>query len=96
MKILGEAGILGFTAFIALIYTVFKEEVRVVMTPVKDEFVRGIAVGLVPATVACLPIYNLTGDYMLVHRFMGVFWIMLALILKYSWAARHTGVGDAE
>ena len=87
MKVLGEAGILGFGAFIVLIYTILKEEARALRTSVRDDFVRGMSMGLLPATVACLVIYNLTGDYVLVHRFMGVFWIVLALILKYSWQA---------
>ncbi len=96
MKILGEAGILGFTAFIFLMYTVFKEEIKAVLVPIEDDFVRGLCVGLVPASVACLPISNLTGDYMLVHRFMGVFWIVLALILKYSWSIGAPRVSHVE
>ncbi len=96
MKILGEAGILGFAAFIVLMYTVFKEEIKVVLAPIEDDFVRGLCMGLVPASVACLPVYNLTGDYMLVHRFMGVFWIVLALVLKYTWSIRQPGVRHVE
>jgi hypothetical protein len=96
MKILGEAGLLGFAAFIALIYYVLKEEVKALTAPLADDLMRGVASGLLPATVACVVIYNLTGDYMLVHRFMGVFWIVLALVLKYKWEGGQSGVSNAE
>ena len=91
VKVLGESGLLGITAFLALIYIILREQARALRTAVEDNFVRGVRIGLLPATVACLVVYNLTGDYFVVHRFMGVFWIVLALVLKYSWRTGDHG-----
>jgi O-antigen ligase len=96
VKVLGEAGILGFATFIVLIYIILKEEFKAILKAVKDDFVRGLCLGLLPATIACLSLFNLTGDYVLVHRFMGIFWIVLALVLKYSWNVRHTGLRNGR
>jgi hypothetical protein len=83
MKVLGEAGIAGLAAFVWLLITIVREERRAVVARPQDDFVRGIALGIVPATVACLVVFELSGDYFLNHRFMGTFWVVLALTLKY-------------
>jgi O-antigen ligase len=82
-KVLGEAGILGFLAFLYLLYSILKQEWLAIRAGVDDRFVRGVAVGLLPGTVACLIVFNLAGDLFGVHRFMGSYWIVLALTLKY-------------
>jgi O-antigen ligase len=84
MKLLGEAGILGLAAFLWLLYTILKAEWRIVMCRFENDLLRGIAVGLLPASVACLVVVNLSGDFFLLHRFMGTFWIVLALMLRYA------------
>ncbi|MGD9141891.1 MAG: O-antigen ligase family protein [bacterium] len=92
VKTLGEAGLLGIGAVIYLMVSIFREEKRIIAARVRDDFVRGIGLGLLPATVGCLVIYNLTGDFLQVHKFMGVFWIVLALLIKYG--ARGGGGGE--
>jgi O-antigen ligase len=94
MKVLGEAGILGFGAFIWLLWVVLREEWRAICLAPKDDLVRGVTVGLLPATVACLIVFNLSGDFFLVHRFMGTFWIVLALVAAYSATRSSTGQDD--
>jgi O-antigen ligase len=83
MKTLGEGGLLGFLAFVGFLYILLRTEWRSVKAGIDDDFVRGIAYGLLPATVACLIVFNLSGDFFGVHRFMGSFWIVLAMVLKY-------------
>ena len=83
MKVLGEAGIAGLAAFVWLLATILREEWRAIRARTDDGFVRGIAMGLLPATVGCLVVFELSGDFFLLHRFMGSFWIVLALTLKY-------------
>jgi O-antigen ligase len=84
LKVLAEAGILGFAAFLGLVYVVLREEWKLVRLGIEDDFMRGIAHGLFAATIACLVVYNLSGDFFGVHRFMGVFWIVVALLLVYG------------
>jgi O-antigen ligase len=94
VKILAEGGILGFAAFLVLLHAVLREEWRVIRRSGGDRFMRGITLGIVPASVACLVVYNFSGDFFGVHRFMGVFWIVLALVLKYGPAAGHAMGSD--
>jgi O-antigen ligase len=88
-KILAEAGILGFASFLGLFYAVLREEWRTIGLGIEDRFMRGVTLGMLPASVACLVVYNLSGDFFGVHRFMGVFWIVLALVMKYASSAGH-------
>jgi len=95
MKLLGESGIVGLGSFVWLLYTILKQELKAVRVGADDALVRGIAIGLVPATVACLIVFNFAGDMFGVHRFMGSFWIVLALTQRYCLGGNTTGVGDA-
>jgi O-antigen ligase len=93
-KVLADAGILGFGAFVGLLYIILREEWRMIARGTDDDLIRGITIGIFPASVACLVIYNLTGDFFGVHRFMGLFWILLALLIRYSSVTRQTGRTD--
>jgi O-antigen ligase len=84
IKLLGETGLVGFSAFAILIYAILREQIRLLRLRLDDEIVRGIALGMVPATVGTLIIHNLAGDIFVVHRLMGSFWIGFALLLKYA------------
>jgi len=95
LKILGEAGLIGLAAFLWLLSSIMRQEWKAIRAGVDDTFIRGIAVGLLPATIACLIVFNLAGDMFGVHRFMGSFWIVLALAQKYCLGAAAAGVGDA-
>jgi O-antigen ligase len=96
MKLLGEAGIVGLASFMWLIYMIFAQEWRAVKARVDDGLVRGMAIGLVPATVACLIIFNFAGDMFGVHRFMGSFWIVLALTQRYCLGGSADGIGNTD
>jgi O-antigen ligase len=83
IRVLGESGILGFMAFVWVLYCILRQEWLALKARVDDSFVRGFAIGLIPATVACLIVFNLSADLFNIHKFMGSFWIVLALTLKY-------------
>lgn len=83
MKALGETGIIGLGAFLWLLLTMLRAEWRAARARIDDDLVRGVAFGLLPATVACVAVFNLSGDLFTLHRFMGTFWIVLALVLRY-------------
>ncbi len=91
IKVLGESGIVGLGAFVGLLVTILREEWRAIRAGTEDDFVRGLAMGLLPATVGCLLVFELSGDFFLAHRFMGSFWVVLALTLKYC-----LGIGVRE
>ena len=91
MRVLGETGLIGIAAFLGLLATVLREEWRAIRARTGSDFVRGVALGLFPATVGCLLVFQLSGDFFVVHRFMGVFWVVLALVLKYC-----LGIGVVE
>jgi len=84
MKIIGEAGLLGLTTFVWLLYVILKCELRIFRARIKDDFIRGLALGLFPATVGCLVIAEFSIDLFLTHRFMGTFWLVLALMINYA------------
>lgn len=83
MKILGEAGLLGLLAFIWLLWVLLVAEWRIIRARINDDLIRGIAIGLLPATVGCLIIADLAIDMFLHHRFMGTFWLVVALLVNY-------------
>jgi O-antigen ligase len=83
VKVGAEVGIVGLVAFLVLIYLILRASWRHIADPPDDGFVRGIVVGFFPAAVGSLIVFNLAGDFLSVHRFIGVFWIGLALILRY-------------
>ncbi len=95
VKLLGEAGLLGLGAFLWLLYCIVRQAWRGIRVRVEDTFVRGIVVGLLPATVACLIVFNFAGDMFGVHRFMGTFWLVFALTQSYCFGGSRPGVGDA-
>jgi O-antigen ligase len=84
IKAAAEAGLLGLGAFVALIWIVLRASWRVARSGLRDNVMRGIAVGFVPAAIGGLIVFNLAGDFMGVHRFMGMFWMVLALMLRYA------------
>jgi O-antigen ligase len=84
VKILAESGILGFGAFIWLLFVMVRKEWHIIRLRIKDDFMRGISFALLPATVGCLIVFDLSGDHFLLHRFMATFWIVLALMIRYA------------
>jgi len=84
VKAAAEAGLVGLVAFLALIWFILRDTWRVARVHLKDDFMRGVAVGFVPAAFGALVVFNLAGDFMGVTRFVGMFWISLALLLRYA------------
>lgn len=91
VKAMGEAGLLGLVSFLVLIYLVLRASWRTVADPPRDDFMRGIMVGFFPAAVGSLIVFNLAGDFITINRFIGAFWIALALILRYHEAGQGRG-----
>jgi O-antigen ligase len=90
VKAAAETGLLGLGSFLVLIYLVLRASWRSVADPPRDDFMRGIMVGFFPAAVGALIVFNLAGDFITINRFIGVFWIALALILRYREAGEDT------
>lgn len=84
MKVIGEAGLIGLTTFVWLLYVILRCELRMFRAGIKDDFIRGITLGLFPATIGCLVIADFSIDLFLTHRFMGTFWLVLALMINYA------------
>ncbi|MFH1314166.1 MAG: O-antigen ligase family protein [Candidatus Eisenbacteria bacterium] len=84
MKIIGEAGLIGLTTFVWLLYVILRCELRMFRAGIKDDFIRGLTLGLFPATIGCLVIADFSIDLFLTHRFMGTFWLVLALMINYA------------
>ena len=93
MKVIGENGLLGLVTFIVLLYLVLREEKKLLKLRSGDEVIDGLTLGLFPATLGFLVVFNLAGDFFLIHKLMGTFWIALALILRYHvmWRGRSDG-----
>jgi len=83
-----ETGLLGLGAFVALIYLALRASWRNIKHPPEDAFMRGIMIGFLPAAVSSLVVFNLAGDFIAMHGYIGVFWIALALVLRYPAASR--------
>jgi putative inorganic carbon (HCO3(-)) transporter len=83
IKVLAETGIVGLVAFLGVLYILLRREWQAIRSGTRSDFVRGVAIGLLPATVATLVVFQLSGDHFLTHRFMMNFWIVLAMVLKY-------------
>jgi O-antigen ligase len=83
LKVIGENGLLGLVTLIVLLYLVLREEKRLLRLCTGDDVIDGLTLGLFPATVGFLVVFNLAGDFFLIHKLMGTFWITLALILRY-------------
>jgi putative inorganic carbon (HCO3(-)) transporter len=79
-----EAGLLGLGSFLILIWVILRASRKVAAARPRDDVVRGVTVGLLPAAVGTLIVFNLAGDFMTTTRSIGVFWIALALLLRYD------------
>lgn len=95
LKVVGETGLLGLIALIALLYLILREERRLLRRRTGDDLIDGLSLGLFPASVGFLVVFNLAGDFFLIHKLMGAFWIMLALILRYHSIDRERPDGRA-
>ena len=95
LKVIGETGLLGIVTFIVLLYLILREEKKLLAGRTGDDFIDGMTLGLFPATVGFLVVFNFAGDFFLIHKLMGTFWIILALLLMYHSAERGVPNGRA-
>ncbi len=84
MKTLAETGIAGLIALILVIRALLRQQWRIVQSRIADSLIRSIAKAFIPGTVAAIIVMNASGDQLMVHRFMGVYWILLSLLMKWS------------
>jgi O-antigen ligase len=80
MKTLGEAGALGVFALLWMILAVLRETMRSLRFPAEGSLVRGARVGMAAASFALLIVFNTAGDFVNLHRLMGVYWVLLAVL----------------
>lgn len=84
--ILGETGIIGFLAFVWMLYRIYRTAIFMYKTPV-DPWVRGLAFGLVLALTGLLAQCVGVNTFVIV-RIMEPFWFLTALVM-----ALHRGIG---
>lgn len=82
VKTLGETGILGLFSLVWVIVAILRAEWAALARGGGDRLIRGVRLGLLPASFALLVVYNALGDFFGVHRLMGVFWVLLALLIR--------------
>lgn len=88
-RILVEVGLLGVASFVFLMSAVFREANKVIRAP-PDDFVRGLAVGVVAGTVGLL-VHALGANTFTIVRIMEPFWLSVGMVA----AASNLGIGDA-
>jgi len=78
-KVIVETGILGFTAFILLLYNILKQSWNRYRTG-KDPLFRGVALGLFVGTIAMMCHATMTNTFIIV-RIMEPFCIIMAIVI---------------
>jgi len=79
VKTLAESGAMGMIGLLWVIVAVLLQALRSSKVPEKDRMLRGARIGFFPAAFAILVIFNMSGDFMNLHRLMGVFWVLSAV-----------------
>lgn len=95
-RFLAETGIVGMASFVFLIVMILKTSWSVANQQIDDFFMRGIAKALLPATLSCLVIFNASGDYFIVHRLMGAYWVVIAVMFKYAGSLSSGEIGKVS
>ncbi|MBT3603288.1 MAG: O-antigen ligase family protein [Candidatus Latescibacteria bacterium] len=78
-KVIVETGILGFTAFILLLYNILKQSWRMYRTG-KDPLFKGVALGMFIGTIAMICHATVTNTFIIV-RIMEPFCLILAIVI---------------
>lgn len=84
VKIVTETGLLGLGAFLWLLFELLRIQWKIAVKSGGGTFMSAVAKSLPAATVACIVVPNLAIDTIWTHRFMGVYWIVTALLKKWS------------
>jgi O-antigen ligase len=84
VKVATELGVVGLAAWLWFLGALVAESVRLGRAACRAEAggAFDVVIGLAPATVALLLVMNLTGDFLLVHRVMGVYWLTFGFLLR--------------
>ncbi|MGQ9604173.1 MAG: O-antigen ligase family protein [bacterium] len=92
VKIVTEAGLLGLGTFLWLLFELLRIQWRIAVKSGVGTFMSAVAKSLPAATVACIVVPNLAMDTIWTHRFMGVYWIVTALLKKWSDQSAKTSI----
>ncbi|MFX0199812.1 MAG: O-antigen ligase family protein, partial [Candidatus Hodarchaeota archaeon] len=79
IRVLVETGILGLTAFIFLLYSIFKEGWKVYKAT-DDKLYKGISMGLLAGLVG-LVIHSLGANTFIIIRIMEPFWLLAGIVM---------------
>ncbi len=92
VRVLVETGVIGFALFLALIVASLAWLSRA-YERIRDAETRGLALGLYGATIGLLVVANLASDTFLVHRVMGLYWILFGSLVAVHVRAHREGAG---
>lgn len=74
-----ETGLIGFSAFLYLIYKIFSTALNL-YRKAKDELFKGLSLGML-AGLAALLAHSVTANTFIIIRIMEPFWLMMALVV---------------
>jgi hypothetical protein len=89
--VMGEAGLLGLGLFIWLLFTMFKEGIRVFRS-MHDDFYKGIALAFV-ASLTGVVIHSFSTSSFIVVRIMEPFWFLAAILVMLPRISTTKGGG---
>jgi O-antigen ligase len=79
LKVLLETGLVGFTAFLYLLWRIYRETWKVYRTT-RDPFFRGLALGFF-AGILAMTTHALTANTFIIVRIMEPFWMLAAIVI---------------
>ena len=94
MRVLVETGLLGLTAFIFLLYSIFKEGWRVYRAT-DDKLYKGICIGFLAGLVG-LVVHSLGANTFIIIRIMEPFWLLAGIIMVIPTLQMEEGVQEAK
>ncbi len=80
MKILVETGFVGLSAFFFLLYSTFRESVKVLRVAAKDPFFTGITVGFLGG-LAGMIVHGIGANTFIIVRIMEPFWLLAGIVM---------------
>jgi hypothetical protein len=79
ISVLIESGVLGLTAFLLLLWQVYRQTLRIYKTT-KDDFYQGLSVGFLAGTIGMV-VHALTANTFILIRIMEPYWFLAAIVL---------------
>jgi len=78
-RVLGETGIVGFSAFITLLVVIFRQGLRIFIG-MKDEWFKGLALGFLAGFIGLL-VQGFGANTFIIVRIMEPFWFLAAVVM---------------